>query len=31
MPQMKFPSRETVAKIREQYPEDTKVELISRS
>ena len=29
MPQMKFPSRETVEKIREQYPEGTKVELVS--
>lgn len=29
MPQMKFPSRETVEKIREQYPESTKVELVS--
>ncbi len=29
MPAMKFPSRETVAKIREQYPVGTKVELIS--
>lgn len=29
MSQMKFPSRETVEKMREQYPEGTKVELIS--
>ena len=29
MTKIKFPSRETVAKIREKYPEDTKVELIS--
>ncbi len=29
MPAMKFPSRETVAKIREQYPAGTKVELVS--
>ena len=29
MPQIKFPSREIVEKIRKQYPEGTKVELIS--
>ena len=29
MPQMKFPSREIVEKLRVQYPEGTKVELIS--
>lgn len=29
MPQMKFPSRETVEKIREQYPAGAKVELVS--
>lgn len=29
MPQMKFPSRETVEKIWEQYPAGTKVELVS--
>lgn len=29
MPQMKFPSREVVAKIREQYPKGTRVELVS--
>ncbi len=31
MPAMKFPSREAVAKIREQYPKGTKVELVSMS
>ena len=29
MPPMKFPSREAVARIREQYPAGTKVELVS--